>query len=233
MPYIPQYWQIKQKQTTQVHDFFFLIIVKRFINTWEQGFSLHVCLALLLANTLRIIFWFGKRFETPLLVQVFREFHKKARLLSRPKGISSTLHILCSIRISPECPHECGDVCSDPPLRVHQQQGGCSTLFSTWLSVSWPSNVLWQKIGGTSGVVKVVERHSEVLLAVYPRVLFLRSLCYPTLKIRTNYSHNNIIWSISSAGMNSVALNPVLIPSLHEKCTLQFLLILGSWFTAQ
>merc|ERR1719342_1959411 len=50
VPYIPQYWQIKQKQTT-------------------QGFSLHVCLALLLANTLRIIFWFGKRFETPLLVQ--------------------------------------------------------------------------------------------------------------------------------------------------------------------
>jgi len=50
VPYIPQYWQIKQKQTT-------------------QGFSLHVCLALLLANTLRIIFWFGKHFETPLLVQ--------------------------------------------------------------------------------------------------------------------------------------------------------------------
>jgi len=50
VPYIPQYLQIKQKQTT-------------------QGFSLHVCLALLLANTLRIIFWFGKHFETPLLIQ--------------------------------------------------------------------------------------------------------------------------------------------------------------------
>jgi len=50
VPYIPQYLQIKQKQTT-------------------QGFSLHVCLALLLANTLRIIFWFGNHFETPLLVQ--------------------------------------------------------------------------------------------------------------------------------------------------------------------
>ena len=34
-----------------------------------QGFSLHVCLALLLANTLRIIFWFGKHYETPLLIQ--------------------------------------------------------------------------------------------------------------------------------------------------------------------
>lgn len=50
MPYIPQYLQIKQKQTT-------------------QGFSLFVCLALLMANTLRIIFWFGNHFETPLLIQ--------------------------------------------------------------------------------------------------------------------------------------------------------------------
>jgi len=36
MPYIPQYLQIQSKQTT-------------------QGFSLYVCLALLMANTLRII----------------------------------------------------------------------------------------------------------------------------------------------------------------------------------
>lgn len=50
VPYIPQYLQIRQKQTT-------------------QGFSLYVCLALLMANTLRIIFWFGKHYETPLLVQ--------------------------------------------------------------------------------------------------------------------------------------------------------------------
>ena len=129
--------------------------------------------------------------------------------------------------ISPERPHECGDVCSHPPLRVHQQQGGCSTWFSSKPSVSWPSNVLWQKIGGSTGLVKVVESHSEVLLAVYPRVLFLPSLCCPLLKEWTNYSHNKIIWSISSAGINSVALYPV-IPSLHEKCTLQFLLFPGS-----
>ena len=50
MPYIPQYLQIQAKQTT-------------------QGFSLYVCLALLMANTLRIIFWFGNHFETPLLIQ--------------------------------------------------------------------------------------------------------------------------------------------------------------------
>jgi len=50
VPYVPQYLQIRQKQTT-------------------QGFSLYVCLALLLANTLRIIFWFGKHYETPLLIQ--------------------------------------------------------------------------------------------------------------------------------------------------------------------
>jgi len=50
VPYIPQYLQIKQKQTT-------------------QGFSLYVCLALLMANTLRILFWFGNHYETPLLIQ--------------------------------------------------------------------------------------------------------------------------------------------------------------------
>ncbi|KAI1721877.1 transmembrane protein [Ditylenchus destructor] len=33
------------------------------------GFSLLVCLALCVANILRILFWFGKRFETTLLVQ--------------------------------------------------------------------------------------------------------------------------------------------------------------------
>lgn len=38
IPYIPQYKQIKQTQDS-------------------EGFSLHVCLALLIANTLRILFW--------------------------------------------------------------------------------------------------------------------------------------------------------------------------------
>lgn len=50
IPYIPQYRQIKR-----THD--------------AEGFSLHVCLALLIANTLRVLFWFGKHFEYPLLIQ--------------------------------------------------------------------------------------------------------------------------------------------------------------------
>ncbi|KAL3280573.1 hypothetical protein HHI36_003806, partial [Cryptolaemus montrouzieri] len=50
VPYIPQYRQIKKTQDV-------------------EGFSLLVCLALLIANTLRIMFWFGKHFEYPLLVQ--------------------------------------------------------------------------------------------------------------------------------------------------------------------
>ncbi|XP_004931076.1 PQ-loop repeat-containing protein 1 isoform X2 [Bombyx mandarina] len=49
-PYIPQYRQIKKTQDA-------------------EGFSLYVCLALLIANTLRILFWFGKRYELPLLIQ--------------------------------------------------------------------------------------------------------------------------------------------------------------------
>ncbi|XP_044736922.1 solute carrier family 66 member 2 isoform X2 [Chrysoperla carnea] len=50
IPYIPQYRQIKKTQDA-------------------DGFSLHVCLALLIANTLRILFWFGNQYELPLLVQ--------------------------------------------------------------------------------------------------------------------------------------------------------------------
>ncbi|KAL0849362.1 hypothetical protein ABMA28_013671 [Loxostege sticticalis] len=49
-PYIPQYRQIKRTQDA-------------------EGFSLYVCLSLLIANTLRILFWFGKRYELPLLIQ--------------------------------------------------------------------------------------------------------------------------------------------------------------------
>uniref|UniRef100_A0A6A7FU67 Solute carrier family 66 member 2 n=1 Tax=Hirondellea gigas TaxID=1518452 RepID=A0A6A7FU67_9CRUS len=50
VPYIPQYLHIKR---TDQHE----------------GFSLYVCLVLIIANTLRIIFWFGHWFETPLLLQ--------------------------------------------------------------------------------------------------------------------------------------------------------------------
>ncbi|XP_050307301.1 solute carrier family 66 member 2 isoform X3 [Anthonomus grandis grandis] len=50
IPYIPQYRQIKKTRDA-------------------EGFSLLVCLALLIANTLRILFWFGKHFEIPLLIQ--------------------------------------------------------------------------------------------------------------------------------------------------------------------
>ena len=51
VPYIPQYISIKRSGNT-------------------KGFSLYVCLALIIANTLRILFWFGRHFETPLLLQV-------------------------------------------------------------------------------------------------------------------------------------------------------------------
>ncbi|KAJ8975420.1 hypothetical protein NQ317_018929 [Molorchus minor] len=50
IPYIPQYRQIRRTKDA-------------------EGFSLLVCLALLIGNTLRIMFWFGKHFEYPLLIQ--------------------------------------------------------------------------------------------------------------------------------------------------------------------
>lgn len=40
VPYIPQYKEIKKTENA-------------------DGFSMHVCLALLLANTLRILFWYA------------------------------------------------------------------------------------------------------------------------------------------------------------------------------
>lgn len=50
IPYIPQYREIKKRDNA-------------------EGFSLYVCLTLLIANTLRIFFWFGKHYEVPLLLQ--------------------------------------------------------------------------------------------------------------------------------------------------------------------
>ncbi|XP_001601933.1 solute carrier family 66 member 2 isoform X1 [Nasonia vitripennis] len=50
VPFIPQCREIKRKGDT-------------------EGFSLYVCLTLLIANTLRILFWFGRHFELPLLFQ--------------------------------------------------------------------------------------------------------------------------------------------------------------------
>ncbi|XP_053401554.1 solute carrier family 66 member 2-like isoform X1 [Mercenaria mercenaria] len=49
-PFIPQYRDIHRSQNA-------------------EGFSLFVCLTLLIANILRILFWFGKHFEMPLLLQ--------------------------------------------------------------------------------------------------------------------------------------------------------------------
>ncbi|CAB3386947.1 Hypothetical predicted protein [Cloeon dipterum] len=50
VPYIPQYAEIRRSENA-------------------EGFSLYVCFALLIANTLRILFWFGRGFELPLLIQ--------------------------------------------------------------------------------------------------------------------------------------------------------------------
>jgi hypothetical protein len=50
VPYIPQYRIISRSRNA-------------------QGFSILVCLALLVANILRILFWFGHPFELPLLTQ--------------------------------------------------------------------------------------------------------------------------------------------------------------------
>ncbi|XP_074645467.1 solute carrier family 66 member 2-like isoform X1 [Tubulanus polymorphus] len=50
VPFIPQYLEIKRSGNT-------------------EGFSTFVCLTLLVANILRLMFWFGKHFELPLVAQ--------------------------------------------------------------------------------------------------------------------------------------------------------------------
>ncbi|XP_067142173.1 solute carrier family 66 member 2 isoform X2 [Centruroides vittatus] len=50
IPYVPQYYDIRNTESA-------------------DGFSLYVCLSLLIANSLRILFWFGHPYEMPLLVQ--------------------------------------------------------------------------------------------------------------------------------------------------------------------
>ncbi|KAI0210421.1 Solute carrier family 66 member 2 [Lamellibrachia satsuma] len=52
VPFIPQYLDIKWTNNA-------------------EGFSTYVCLTLLIANILRIFFWFGHPFELPLLAQSF------------------------------------------------------------------------------------------------------------------------------------------------------------------
>ena len=50
LPYVPQYAQIKQTKST-------------------GSFSTHVCLVLLLANSMRIFFRYGEEYEDALLAQ--------------------------------------------------------------------------------------------------------------------------------------------------------------------
>lgn len=50
VPFVPQYMEIRRTDNS-------------------DGFSTHVCLVLLVASTLRILFWFGHPFELPLLAQ--------------------------------------------------------------------------------------------------------------------------------------------------------------------
>lgn len=52
VPYIPQYKDIKKSNN-------------------PDGFSTKVCLVLTVANILRVLYWFGNHFETPLLCQSF------------------------------------------------------------------------------------------------------------------------------------------------------------------
>ncbi|XP_041125452.1 solute carrier family 66 member 2-like [Polyodon spathula] len=69
VPYIPQYQEILRTSST-------------------EGFSTRVCLVLLVANILRIFFWFRKQFELPLL------FQSIVMILT----MLAMLHLCCSVQ---------------------------------------------------------------------------------------------------------------------------------------
>ncbi|XP_039619439.1 solute carrier family 66 member 2 [Polypterus senegalus] len=69
VPYIPQYQEIQRTSNT-------------------DGFSTRVCLVLLVANILRIFFWFGKQFEITLLLQSL------VMILT----MLAMLHLCCSVQ---------------------------------------------------------------------------------------------------------------------------------------
>jgi len=50
-----------------------VVFIPQYVEIWKtgnaEGFSTHVCLILIIANLLRLCFWFAVRFETPLLLQ--------------------------------------------------------------------------------------------------------------------------------------------------------------------
>ncbi|XP_077145008.1 solute carrier family 66 member 2-like isoform X1 [Ranitomeya variabilis] len=78
LPYVPQYMEIRRTSST-------------------DGFSTWVCFVLLIANILRIFFWFGKFFELPLLLQS----------LLMIGTMLSMLHLCCAVqsvtRVSTKC----------------------------------------------------------------------------------------------------------------------------------
>ncbi|XP_073420914.1 solute carrier family 66 member 2-like [Dendrobates tinctorius] len=78
LPYIPQYMEIRRTCST-------------------EGFSTWVCFVLLIANILRIFFWFGKFFALPLLLQS----------LLMIGTMFSMLHLCCAVqsvnRVSTKC----------------------------------------------------------------------------------------------------------------------------------
>ena len=77
VPYIPQFMSIRRKRST-------------------KGFSLYVCLALLVANTLRILFWYAQKGGTIGCVIPSTDYIRRAELGYRNLGLCVCHQILDS-----------------------------------------------------------------------------------------------------------------------------------------
>ncbi|XP_059164921.1 solute carrier family 66 member 2-like isoform X2 [Physella acuta] len=74
--------------------------IPQYLDIWRsrnaEGFSLFVCLALLIANILRIMFWFGKHFELPLLAQSIIMIFTMLILVQLCVDVKSRMEIISS-----------------------------------------------------------------------------------------------------------------------------------------
>nr|XP_031528222.1 solute carrier family 66 member 2 isoform X2 [Vicugna pacos] len=114
VPYIPQYRDIRRTQNA-------------------EGFSTYVCLVLLVANILRILFWFGRHFESPLLWQSVIMIMTMLLMLKLCTEVRTANELNLKRRVFAAADNKDEEV-KAPPRRSYlgEENGGPSLLLSPW-----------------------------------------------------------------------------------------------------
>ncbi|XP_032326489.1 solute carrier family 66 member 2 isoform X6 [Camelus ferus] len=114
VPYIPQYRDIRRTQNA-------------------EGFSTYVCLVLLVANILRILFWFGRHFESPLLWQSVIMILTMLLMLKLCTEVRTANELNLKRRVFAAADNKDEEV-KAPPRRSYlgEENGGPLLLLSPW-----------------------------------------------------------------------------------------------------